>query len=168
MRKHWLHKDRFIFAGIFAFAFAIVGWIVPNTYYKYFDKTVYYSVVQPVSINKTVYKPCEETILTTTRTSLIDTNILFTRYLRLVRVEDNAQIVIDEAINKSEIGVKKGIMTVSRALKLPCNLIDGNYFWQAVAVYQYKGNQKTYTYVTENFSVRTTGVSENVENFINQ
>jgi hypothetical protein len=166
MLNHWLHPSRFVNATIFAFVFAFIGWIVPMTYFRYFDQTNYYTVLQPVSVDKNTYKPCEKTTITTTRTALVDLEISYTRYLRLIRIGDNAQIIIDEATNKSNVGVKKGIAIVSKSLKLPCNLEDGRYLWQGVATYEYKNSKKTYVYISEVFAVRKSGIPKNTEDFL--
>lgn len=153
-----LHPYRFASAFIFAIIFLVIGELVPNIYFRYLDRTVYYSVTQPVSVDKNVYKPCGTTILTTKRTSMIDTTAAFYRDLRLVR-SDGAQLKVSNTETNTQGIVRSGSQLVSIGIKLPCNLQDGQYFWNVLMTYNYQGNPKTYGYITETFRVYKNGIS---------
>src|SRR3990172_10155025 len=147
---------RFLYALVFAFMFSVIGWAIPNIYYQYVDGTVYYTVEQPISVDKTVYKPCKETILITKRNALIDTIAVFSTDLTLVG-EDGSEFKVPDGHLNTEASVRKGEVVVKVAYKLPCELADGRYFWQSTMNYSVRGVQKIYTYITEVFEVSQDG-----------
>lgn len=162
-----LHPYRFLSAFLFAILFLLTATLVNYLYFKYLDTTVYYSVAQPVSVDKPVYKPCEDTILTTKRTSLIDTTADFYRDLRLVR-SDGAQFKVSSSESQTKGIIKSGVQLVSIGIKLPCDLPDGQYFWNVLISYPYKGNMKNYNYITQTFRVYKAGISPSAQDAIDK
>lgn len=147
---------RLFFMLMGAFMFSVIGAIVPGFYYRYLDRTDYYTVEQPVSVDKEVYAPCEETILIAKRNSLIDTSADFSTDLTLVS-EDGSEFKVPNGHINTEASVRRGEVVMKVAYKLPCDIVDGRYFWQSTMNYKIRGIDKTYIYITEVFEVSESG-----------
>lgn len=139
-------------ALLFAIIFGLLGWAIPETYFRYFDKTEYYTVEQPVSVDQTIYQPCDDTVITLVRTALVDTIGEFEVDLRLIDV-DGVQFNVNQAHITRVASIAGGKSVVRASYPLPCNLPDGVYFWQATIRYHVNGIEKQYVYVTQTFQV---------------
>lgn len=154
---------RVTLALFFGLCFAVIGWLVPETYFKYMDKTQYYTVVQPIPINQKWFKPCDDTILTATRTSLVDTQAVFGVDLILKDKNGTGILKVPNAHFITQASVRAGErVTVSVVYKLPCKLPDGLYYWQATMRYHVRGVEKEYTYVSDTFNVNQYGFDPEV------
>lgn len=155
-------KKRLLYAAIGAIIFSVVGFLLPYTYYRYFDTTQYYTVVQPIPVDSTFYKPCDDAVLNITRTSLIDISGEVQTDLALKRV-GSPDFVVPRARFHRRISVKKGEhVTISTSYRLPCNLATGVYYWQLTLSYEVRGFQHDYTAVSETFHVNAAGVDPDI------
>lgn len=139
-------------ALLFAVIFGLLGWAIPETYFRYFDKTQYYVVEQPVSVDKTIYQPCEDTVVTLVRTALVDTIGEFEVDLRLIDV-DGVQFNVNQAHISRVASIAGGKTVVRASYPLPCDIPEGVYFWQATIRYHVNDIEKQYVYVTQTFQV---------------
>lgn len=156
-------SKRVFFAIIFASVFIALGGALPDLYFRYLDNTEYYTVSQPIPVNQKWFKPCDDTILTATRTSLVDTQANFAVDLVLKDVKGNRVLKIPNAHFTTDASVQKGEdVTISVVYKLPCDLADGLYFWQATMKYHVRGYEKFYTYISDTFNVNQYGVDPTV------
>jgi len=151
---------RITFAVIGLLLFVLLGQAIPDFYFKYFDKTQYYSIIQPIPMDQKWYKPCDETTLTATRTSLIDTQASFSIDLILTKSDGTEILKVPNGHLNRDASVKAGEkQTISVIYPLPCELPDGIYFWQATMKYSVRGVEKQYTYITDTFNVNEFGAS---------
>lgn len=147
---------RLILAAVFAFHFIVIGWLVPDFYFKYFDNTSYYSIVQPIPVDKKYYKPCENVLLTATRTSLINTTL--TANIELILRKDNETIFhVPDAKFQRNATIKEGKITVLVKYPLPCKLPEGLYYWQVIATYRVHGYERQYIAISDTFNVNQWG-----------
>jgi len=142
--------QRILLSMVFAIAFAVVGKFIPEIYFRYFDRTVYYFIEQPISVDKTVYKPCEITRVTINSVALVDITGWSVVDLVLIRADNKLEKVA--AIQRVS-AIPKGERTLIVDWPLPCDISDGIYYWQAVIKYDVRGIQKTYSYLTDTFMV---------------
>ena len=114
-------------AIIFAMAFAVLGYYVPNLYYKYLDSTQYLKITEPVSVDQSVYKPCDGVVLNTQLEALVDINVKSLTQLILIKEGDGTEKT--NVILRGELPIKAmGPHIVSGQLPLPCDLKEARYF----------------------------------------
>lgn len=160
MNEHMQKRVLYAISGAAVFAF--LGFTLPYIYFRYFDNTQYYTVVQPIPVDRKYYKPCDNTILTTTRTSAVDTQATFGVDLVLKDKDSNTILKVPNAHFNTEASVKAGTVTLSVVYKLPCALPDGLYYWQATMKYSVRGFEHQYTYVSDTFNVNRFGLDPEV------
>lgn len=153
-------SGRFTYALMGAILFTAVGHTLPDLYYKYVDPTIYYSIEQPVSTDKKFYKPCEEVKVTIKRKALVDTTGSSVVDLLLIRQDNVTEKVT--SINRS-MAIPKGDRTLIVNWNLPCDLVDGKYYWQAVVKFDVRHVEKNYSYFSETFNVTQSGLSQTDE-----
>lgn len=149
--KQTFHLNRLIYIVIFALLFSLLGTTIPNTYYRYFDKTDYVSVRQPARVDKMLYQPCDTAITQVVRTSLIDVHGDIISYVVLV---DGNNLSIRK-LYEGRVGIEnsKDEIFIFK-FKLPCDLSDGSYYIQAVIQYRFKSVEKAYSWKTFVFQVK--------------
>ncbi len=152
--KHWLHPARFLYTVAFTTLFIIFGFYAPKVWLTYFDKTDYYSVEQPVPVDKEVYKPCENIIATIVRTSFIVDSAHSTVQVYLINGStlNKYSPLFDDNI----IIEKSNARIFHLTYKLPCDLKNGKYFIQALITYHINGIPKTYIWATNAFTINNT------------
>lgn len=144
--------NRILYAVIFAALFSIVGWAIPEVWYKYIDETEYLVISQPISVDKKLYEPCEETTLTTKLTAKVDLNV--SSLTQLVLTNENGDSVRVGRVISAEAPIKaREEHIISGSLPLPCDLKEGAYFWQGNATYSVRGFDRTLSFITETFTV---------------
>lgn len=147
---------RLLWAIVFATLFITIGKAVPDTYFRYFDKTQYLKITQPITMDKIVYKPCDTTTLTTQIEALVDVNVKSLTQLVLIHEGDGVEKTT--IIIAGEMPIKAmGPHIISGELPLPCDLKDGRYFWQGNATYLVRGIEKVTSFITVGFDVNKTG-----------
>lgn len=156
--KNFLQRveKQFVYMLTIGAMFSIIGWAVPQVYFQYLDTTNYYSLSQPVAVDKTYYAPCEEVILSTKRVSLTDLVVDASNSLIKVNGEDPLSIVrVYEAPERPNLVVEQSTgKPVAFILTIPCDVSDGTYFWQGAVRYTVNDVDKTYIYTTDLFQVR--------------
>lgn len=148
--KKYLHKERLLFALFGAIVFILFGTVIPEVYFKYFDKTEYIKVQQPVKTGKELYKPGDDIILTIVRTSYINTHGDVLIELHLI----NADGLTKYYLSSAHIEVTKSQDQVFyQKYSLPFNIPEGKYFAEAVISYEFKSIPKTYIWRSNSFTV---------------
>lgn len=155
---------RLLFAVLMAIIFMLLPIVFFYTYYGLLDQTQYYTVVQPVPVAQKWYKPCDDVVLTATRTSLLDISGAVQTDLVLKQNSDIIFKVPDAKFNRN-VSISKGEkVTVSVSYPLPCGLADGLYYWQITLTYKVKGFQHQYTAISDTFNVNQYGLDPDVIN----
>lgn len=153
---------RILLACALSFLFAYFPRVLFDTWFQYFDKTAYLQIIQPVSIDKKTYKPCDNTVLTATFTSLIDVNVRSLTQLVLVRDNGASIRVGTPIVGQTPIRAMKQHV-ISGAIPLPCDLDEGRYFWQGNGEYEVHGHKRTISFISDTFNVFNSGLSPNTE-----
>lgn len=146
--------NRLKYAIIFAFVFSVVGYLVPDAYYRYLDDTKYLTVRQPASLDQKTYEPCSPTGIVTRIESQVDLQVTSLTQLVLVRADNDFERVGDVLTDDIPIrALEDHIMRTN--VELPCNIEDGIYFWQGNMNYKIRGYNKNVSFITETFTVET-------------
>lgn len=134
----------------FALIFTILGGLIPDFYYKYIDKTSYYSVESAVVIQENV-KKCENVDFVFKRTALEDLDIDGKVDLVLVNSKNDEQVY--SFPRKNEFA-GKGELLVKDTVKIPCNLEEtGDFKLKLFASYYIKGFRRTTSFQTNSFKI---------------
>lgn len=157
--------SRLLMGMLFSAIFTALGYFIPNFYYRYVDKTQYYTIEQPISTDKKIYKPCEVVKATIKRTALIDTTGSSVIDLLLIRQDNITEKVMN--LNRT-MAIPKGSRTLVVNWDLPCELVDGTYYWQAVVKFYVRGVEKNYSYFSDTFAVTQSGLDENTQDAIEE
>ena len=159
---------RFSYAVLFAIAFTIIGWAIPETYYRYVDNRNYLIVDSPISVDKNYYKPCENVILTTSLTALVDMDAVLLNQLVLVD-EAGVQHQIPSSLIELQAPIRKSdAHVVSHHFRLPCDLIDGRYYWKGTFTYFVRDSRKVTSFISQTFNVNQLGLPVEVEIHIDE
>lgn len=129
---------------VFAMLFVLLGALIPDVYYRYFDTKQYYSIDSIfVEANKT-YKPCEVMELMIARTALENLTGEFTFVLSLEDI-DNRNVYSKRVPSTVEAGTKviKSDQTIPCKSSTGKDLNDGQYRWTLGFEYTFKGIKKT-------------------------
>lgn len=137
-----------------AVLFMSVGWGVPEVYYRYFDKTVYYEIQSPITVlDRKEFAPCEVVHFRMYRKSLVDSTSKTITQLELIK-DDTSEIVEYTTLDGIIIDTNGQFVPIDIAKKLSCELEDGVYYWKGVAKYYVRGIEKTEPFRTDMFNVR--------------
>lgn len=138
--------------GIFGVLLAMLVNSRNDLYYKYIDKTVYYSIESPARLDKRVYKACDKQMATLTVHSKISGTATNNRELVLERVSDQKEVVFR---TETDVVVEVGDpRTVKVPLTLPCSLEIGEYAWRSsTEYYTPQGIRRFAGWTTEDFFI---------------
>lgn len=156
IKRHFA-QERILYAMVGALIFLVVGWGVPDIYFKYFDKTNYVFVNQPVHVNQETFNRGDEIAVTLIRTSLIDTRGYVIVQLHLVN-DNNSETKYPLADNEIAIAKSDHEVFYQKYL-LPTHtptgkLIPfGTYHLEAIISYDYRGLPKSYAWKSVSFSI---------------
>ena len=137
-----------------AVLFMAVGWGIPETYYRYFDKTVYYEIQSPITVlEKHNFSPCEIVHFRMYRKSFVDSTSKTITQLELVR-NSTSEIVEYATLDGIIIDTKGQFVPIDIAKKLSCDLEAGTYYWKGVAKFYVRGIEKSESFQTDMFNVK--------------
>lgn len=148
--KTGVHKDRLIMSGVIAALAMALGTLIPILYRMYFDKTQYYTLVQPVEVQNSTVKQCEDVILVMRRTALVDTHGVFRYELSKMEGEGSQAVAHFE---QDEVVIEKGFQVVYKHLPVPCTAPVGTYFVSGLVEYNVDRALRTYNFYTYKFEV---------------
>ena len=133
--------------AFFACMFAAIGYFVPEIYFRYFDRTQYYLIQNPIVVENTLIRPCDKVTVEINRKSLISTNALSVRELVLIKDSiEVARFTTDIAINLNDT-------IVHAQWLIPCDVTPGTYMFRGVVSYKFRGQEKTTEFYSTNFEV---------------
>lgn len=145
-------KHRIINSLIVGFIFVVGGYLIPQIYYTYLDNSTYYKV-NDITIDKEVYTPGEDVVVTIDRTSLVNANATAIRELVLLQIEGGNQ-VFDEVYRVIEnTSIDEGYSIVRIHFKLPEDLKSGEYFWRGTIAFDVREREKTSSFTTPTFDI---------------
>ncbi len=134
---------------LFGILFVLCGYYIPRIYLEYFDKTVYYTMDLPVTVDKDVYCAGDVMKLSSSKGSLLDARLDITGELVLIKIDS-----LEEVYRASEaFPTTKGSEDFITAIKLPDDLEAGSYKWQGVVNYSVKGVDKVFVWYSEEFVI---------------
>lgn len=151
LRQDIFHPSRLLYAILFGALFVTLGYFGPRFYLENFDTTEYYSVEQPVTVHKHIYKPCEKVVATIVRTSKL--NMEGHSVVQLYLVDRNNLSKSIPLFNNDVLIEKTESQVFNLTYTLPCNVETGEHFIQALIKYQIKGIEKSYVWRTNTFSI---------------
>lgn len=140
-------KANFITIVLFTVGAVLIGQGLPNLYFRYIDKTVYYKIENPVYVEQFDYKPCDDVIFEIKRNSLIDASAVY--ITELVLVYNNTEV----KYYNDTVAISVGSDTIHAKLPLPCNLEKGDYYLRGVVTYKVRGFDKTTPFYSTQFKV---------------
>lgn len=143
---------------IFGALFAIMGFLIPYTYYNYFDNTHYYKILSPVEVEQKEYHFCEKIDAHINRESLIDGHGNSIINLTLIREDESGRKEDRIKSTSRQISIKKGFGVVITHWSLPCDLDNksvetGKYYYNGVVEYEVRGIKKYEPFETEVFEI---------------
>lgn len=158
--------SRVFWALIFGMIFAIIGRVVPDTYYRYLDPVHYLHIDSPVNVDRNFFKPCDKVVLTSSLYALTDVQVVILNQLVLVK-DDGTEYQLPDSLIELRVPIRKSEPhTVSYPFPLPCNLEDGRYFWKGTVTYEYNYIEKTIGFISQTFNVSRRGLSPELETII--
>jgi hypothetical protein len=134
----------------FATLFILVGWGIPDLYFRYFDKTDYYQINR-FDFDTPEFKRCTPITYTFSRTSLINSEIRRNRELSLLNAETRKE-VWREQVNDF---IDATTAIIHGEINPPCNLPDGQYMLNILITYQYRGMDKSYMFTSPKFLINS-------------
>ena len=141
---------------VFSMVFVLLGALIPDIYFRYFDTKEYYSIDSIFVDTSRTYKPCDMMELTIARTALENLTGDFTFVLSLEDIE-NRNVYSKRVPSTVEAGTK----VIKSEQLIPCNsgvgvdLRDGQYKWTLGFEYTFKGIKKTAFNKSNLFKVRS-------------
>ena len=143
---------------LFGALFSFMGYVIPYSYYNFFDNTHYYKILSPVEVEQKEYHFCDSINAYINRESLVDGHGNSIINLTLIR-EDETGLKKDriESVSR-QISIEKGNGVVITHWKLPCevdnNLVaTGKYYYDGVVQYEVRGIKKYEPFTTEVFEI---------------
>lgn len=134
-----------------AIAFMAMGFLIPVLYRTYFDKTEYYTLVQPVEVQAGEHKACERVTMVMRRTATINTVGTFTYEVSRLQGEGSTPVAhyrVDDVV------ISKGQETLYKPITIPCDAEPGTYYISGIVEYYIDRTPKTYNFYTYEFEVK--------------
>ena len=140
---------------LFAFVFFVLSLIFVNEgsafYLKYIDKTEYFSVKQPVAVDKNEYEACSPILVDLVRTSTITTRAVST--VELILSNDKGEW-LKKTIGGGDFNIDDSSAQIIRIqFLLPCDIASGKYFLKAIVHYEIREINRNYVWESEIFQV---------------
>lgn len=129
-----------------------IGYLLPSMFHKYIDDTQYLSVRYPISLDRYEYEKCDDQVLYSKYTSLIDLSVESHNELNKINDDGSFTVVFKEARWGNFLaGDSKNFSVV---LQIPCDTEPGIYFWSGIKTYEVKNHKKNYSFITDSFEVQ--------------
>lgn len=150
---------RLVYAALFAVSSMIFVNQGADFYFKHIDKTEYFTVKQPVTVDKHEYLAGESILVDLVRTSMVTSRAVSTVELILVNAEGEWY---KETIGGGEFNIDKSNgQVIHITFRLPPDIPVGQYFLKAVVNYEFRHIPKNYVWESESFSVVNPPAQEN-------
>lgn len=140
-----------LLAALFGLTLLVVlGSLLPQLYFRYFDNTAYVVVKQPIPVDKKEYHACETITMLIDRTSQFDAAIDGQYEITLVHADQNYETIKSEQLR---FILNKGHLLTLYRITIPCDITAGNYFIKGVYYYKYNGRDRSYPLVSDFFQI---------------
>lgn len=157
IQREWSLRIVHAFVG-FA-VFVIIGYLIPKTYYQYFDHRQYLTVVQPVTYNKKEFAPGEKAVAVISYRAMIDMKVQIRT--KTYKVEEDGFRLIKESPPAgkppTETFVARtgplGSKQVTEAI-VPKDFGEGTYFYEAFVTYKVHGVEHSYSFVSTQVGIK--------------
>lgn len=140
---------RIVYAFVGCCIFLYLGWIIPNLYLTYFDGAEYYTA-KFISLDKTIYKPCDTIVFTIHRDSKVKSGATFSTSLFRI-TETGQRIPIARRSGPGDITL--GEQGIANTIVIPCDAPEGNYTIGRVVIYRVYDREKTFSYQSPEFLI---------------
>lgn len=135
--------------------FVLLGYFVPELYYRYAPAENFYNIEpNPLTVDKVEYEQCDFVIRKGTRTSSISTDSLISRDLVLFKDEVDKPV---HTLGIVQIPIESGVDEMEIPYQIPCEddieLETGVYFIRGITVFEVHGHKKVYEWETEKFNI---------------
>lgn len=152
--------ERLLFAFLFGCLVMAFVYTTKDIYHRFFDTTEYISIDSPVSVDKAYYKPCDAVKISAGLESRIDVEAAVLTELLLVKENNNDYERVDGSQVIQAFPFRKADHHVaSTTLKLPCDLLEGQYYWKGNVTYSVQGYEHTESFLSQIFHVTQSGLS---------
>jgi len=141
--------ERLLSVLLFAFLFVGLGKLVPDVYFQFFDKTIYYSIKNPVPVDRPVYTSCDTVVLKFERSAAINTSAKATIELVLTNTDSETEV---QRFTK-DLVLEPGTKTIYSNYWLPCDIPEGSYYYNGIVEFDVGSYKKETNFVTDRFIV---------------
>lgn len=133
----------------FSLMFAIVGTLLPDFYFKYFDNRQYLKIDTATIVGGELNK-CGYVDVELDRHALIDLQAKAIVEFVLVRA-DAPDTEVQRLVR--EVAISKGDKRVIQSYKLDCDIREGNYYLEGNVTYYVRDNQHITTWESNMFTI---------------
>lgn len=143
-----------IFFSILFYIISLTAQILSNIYFKYYDKTKYYDIKNPITVEKKTNFLCSYIDAYIQRKVLVPIQGTSVRQLTLIRKNDGFSQRIKSYTTDIQADVGEGTMVAH--WKLPCDPEEappGTYYFEGTVTYKVRDITKYTHFITENFEV---------------
>lgn len=141
---------------LFITSFNVVGYLLPQIYYQYFDRTEYLKFQDSVEVTLDKYKVCDDVELTFRREAAEDLEYQSITQLVLYQIyqEEAEPNTFKKLFFEPQYGIiKKGATNIKIAVPLPCAVEPGEYYFEGAYNYQVKNIKRNTYWTSERFDV---------------
>lgn len=158
VKNHVRFQFKYIISfSILFYVLSLTGQILSNIYFKYYDKTKYYDITNPITVEKRQNFLCSYIDAYIHRKVLVPIQGTSVRQLTLVRKNDGRSQRIKPYTTDIQAEVGEGTMVVH--WRLPCDSEEappGTYYFEGMVSYKVGDITKYTHFITENFEVMAT------------
>jgi hypothetical protein len=146
---------------ILAFAFTVIGYVVPSTYYRFTDHK-FVSFNKTISLDRKVYRACEQGTTFVVGKSEVNSKISFDYQIKQIFKKDGIatykvvrSLYVDKSSNGDPIYLAEtnGEIAQTSTIYIPCDLKPGIYFIEGQLHYEVKGYMKSTKFTTDQFTI---------------
>lgn len=146
-----------MFATLFTLL-SIIAHEGSHLYFSYFDKTKYYDIVNPITVEKRTNYACGYVDAYIHRKVLAPIQGTSVKQLTLIRRDNGLNQRVQSYVTAIQADV--GEATVITHWRLPCDIDPGTYFFEGTVAYKIGDIQKTTHFYTETFDVVASHAAE--------
>lgn len=159
VRNH-IHIQFKYIVGFFVL-FTMMSWslqTLSNMYYRYYDKTKYYDITNPVTVERKQVVECSFVDAYIHRKVLVPIQGTSVKQLTLIR-QDNGK---SERIRSftTDIQADVGEATMIAHWELPCGIPKGYYYFEGTVTYKVNDITKYTHFTTETFQIVASGSAQ--------
>lgn len=157
-----LERERLLAAFLGALLFILGGYYAPKAYLQFFDKKQYVSVPTLTTFDRKIYSSGETQVARLTLKTDIDANVLVKSQLMLILVDNEFKPIKSTQV-KGFVVAKDDPQTYIIDAPLPCNLVEGKYFYRAQIQYYITRIKKITPFDTDFFTIDNNRASDSAQ-----